>query len=358
MILALMFTLGTAWPALGDEPPPPSYPDHAETMVVIAGEGGPRPIETRADWAVRRAHILASVEAVMGPLPGEGRRVPLDVDRVESVIENGYTRTKLTYAPEAGDRVPAWLLVPLGGAPEGGFPALICLHQTVRSGKDEVVGIEPRPNRSIARELAMRGYVVLAPDYPNFGEYAVDPYKMGYESASMKAIWNNMRGVDLLGTLPEVDPDRIGAIGHSLGGHNAIYTALFDDRIAAVVSSCGFNSFPFYKGGNLDGWSHAGYMPRIRSVYGNDPDRMPFDFPEVIAALAPRPFFTNSPRRDANFGVAGVRVCIESAMPVYRLLGAPENLIAAYPDDEHDFPPEVRRRAYDFLDEHLGKPDR
>ena len=125
---------------------------------------------------------------------------------------------------------------------------MLCLHPTWRTGKDEQVGIDARPNRAIGAELAERGYVVLAPDYPNFGEYEVDPYALGYVSASMKAIWNNMRAVDLLASLPEVDPRRIGVIGHSLGGHNAIFTALFDDRIRAVVSSCGFNAFPHYDG--------------------------------------------------------------------------------------------------------------
>ena len=59
---------------------------------------------------------------------------------------------------------------------------------------------------------------------------------------------------------------RIGVIGHSLGGHNAIFTALFDGRIKAVVSSCGFNAFPFYYKGNIAGWSHQGYMPRLSAI--------------------------------------------------------------------------------------------
>src|SRR5690606_31082300 len=111
----------------------------------------------------------------------------------------------------------------------------LCLHQTVAIGKDEPVGLGNRPTLQYAKELAERGYVALAPDYPNFGEHKVDPYALGYASASMKAIWDNMRGVDLLISLPEVDPERIAAIGHSLGGHNAIYTGVFDDRIRAVV---------------------------------------------------------------------------------------------------------------------------
>ena len=84
-----------------------------------------------------------------------------------------------------------------------------------------------------------------------------------------------LRAVDLLCSLPEVDPARIGVIGHSLGGHNAIFVALFDDRLKAVVSSCGFNDFRHYYKGNIAGWSHKGYMPRLREVYHLDLDRVP-----------------------------------------------------------------------------------
>ena len=59
----------------------------------------------------------------------------------------------------------------------------------------------------------------------------------------MKAIWDNVRGLDFLESLSFVKRGKFGAIGHSLGGHNAIYTAVFDDRITVVVSSCGFDSF-------------------------------------------------------------------------------------------------------------------
>jgi hypothetical protein len=91
-------------------------------------------------------------------------------------------------------------------------------------------------------------------------------------------------------------------------------------------------------------------MPRLREVYGLDLARVPFDFPELIGALAPRAFFTNSPTRDSNFAVDGVKACIASADPVYRLLGKPDHLQAVHPDAEHDFPPEVRDQAYAFLD--------
>ena len=85
-------------------------------------------------------------------------------------------------------------------------PAILCLHQTTRIGKDEPVGLGGKPNLAYAKELAGRGFVAIAPDYPGFGESTVDPYALGYASASMKGIWNNMRAVDLLGSLAEVDP--------------------------------------------------------------------------------------------------------------------------------------------------------
>jgi dienelactone hydrolase len=221
-------------------------------------------------------------------------------------------------------------------------------------GKREPVGFGNR-NLSYAAELAERGFVTLVPDYPNFGDYKVDPYAMGYASTTMKGIWNHQRAVDLLQSLPEVDPGRIGAIGHSLGGHNAIFVAVYDPRIKAIVSSCGFNAFPKYRKGNLTGWSHQGYMPRIAERYGADPSRMPFDFPDLVRALAPRPVFINAPLGDSNFDVSGVKDCVEAARPLYALLGAAEALIAVHPDCGHDFPPEVREQAYRFLQKALGR---
>ena len=94
-------------------------------------------------------------------------------------------------------------------------------------------------------------------------------------------------------------------------------------------------------------------MPRIRDVYGSDPDRVPFDFHEVVAALAPRPFFARAPLRDGNFDVGGVRQVMASAARVYALLGAPDALRAVYPDSAHDFPDAVRAEVDRWLDERL-----
>jgi dienelactone hydrolase len=290
------------------------------------------------------------MEQVMGPLP-PARRLPLDLQIHEEIRQGGYIRRKISFVSEAGDRVPAYLFLPHGTNRR--WPAVLCLHQTTASGKAEPAGLAGNSNLHYALELAQKGYVTLAPDYPNFGEYRCDSSAMGYASTSMKGIVNHRRAVDLLASLPDVDAGRIGVIGHSLGGHNALFLAVFDPRLRAVVSSCGFNSFFKYRGGDLTGWSHAGYMPRIASAYGLDPKQMPFDFTEVLAALAPRPVFIHAPLQDDNFEVSGVKDCVAAATPVYALFQAVNRMAAPYPAGAHDFPPEARSIVYAWLDQWL-----
>jgi dienelactone hydrolase len=213
-----------------------------------------------------------------------------------------------------------------------------------------------KPSRFYAHELAERGYVCLAPDYPSFGDYECDfGESTPYVSGTMRGIWNHIRGVDLLESLPEVNPDKIGCIGHSLGGHNALFVAAFDLRLRAVVTSCGFTALDDYYDGDLTGWTSPRYMPRIRDVYGSDPKQMPFDFHEILAAVAPRPVFINAPLKDSNFAVDGVRKVVDSASEVYKLRKAGDNLEARYPDTGHDFPKSVRQSAYDWLDRNLRR---
>jgi pimeloyl-ACP methyl ester carboxylesterase len=330
---------------------PPFYPDKTKLLVYQGKEGREQPVTDAGGWNKRRAHILDNMQLVMGSLPDSSRKVPLDVRIVEEKSVDGYLRRKLTFAVEKDDRMPAYLLIP--SQPRGKLPAMLVLHQTIAIGKDEPAGLGKQENKRIGVHLVKRGYVVLCPDYPNFGEYKIDVYRRGYKSATMKAIWNNMRAIDLLQSLPEVDGERIGCIGHSLGGHNTMFTAVFDTRIKALVSNCGFTSFPKYYRGNLKGWSHKGYMPRIATAYQMKPEKMPFDFTEVVAALAPRAFLASSPLHDDNFEVRGVRDCITAARPVFELLGARDRLAANYPDCAHDFPPNVRKVAYDWLDRWL-----
>ena len=184
---------------------------------------------------------------------------------------------------------------------------MLALHPTDMEYGCRVVVEQLRANyRAYGSDLAERGYVVLAPAYPLMANYQPDLKALGYQSGTMKAIWDNIRGLDLLESLPFVRKGKFAAIGHSLGGHNAIFTAVFDPRIRVVVSSCGFDSFLDYYNGDPAiwqpgrGWCQTRYMPRLADYRGRLAD-IPFDFHELIAALAPRPVFINAPLRDANF---------------------------------------------------------
>ncbi len=328
---------------------------HQDITYFRRADGSKASIETSADWQHRREQIVAGMQEAMGPLPHPDKPVPLDIRILEEHHDDGYIRRKLAYHTDAADKVVnAWLLIPNSkDSSPGRRPAMLCLHQTTPHGKDSPVGLSDRATMHYAAELAKRGYVTLSPDYPSFGEYVCDFADGHYQSGTMRAIYDNIRAIDLLQSLPEVDPDRISVIGHSLGGHNALFTAVFDERIKAVVTSCGFTAFHKYKGGDLHGWSSPRYMPLIGTKYNYSPDQIPFDFAEVLSAIAPRAVFVNAPIHDDNFDIDGVKECLAAAEPIYKLLGHPASLQAIHSNSAHDFPDVERHQAYEFLDETL-----
>ncbi|WP_397568616.1 alpha/beta hydrolase family protein [Schlesneria sp. T3-172] len=329
---------------------PVQYPNHQQLTTYIAPDGASHPIQTPQDWDARRRQIQAQFELAAGPLPGPDFRVPLDVQIQETTQLGTVTRIKLTYQSDPFDRVPAYLFLPGNGATEKS-PAMLCLHQTFRGGKDEPGGVDGSPSLNYALELARRGYVTLAPDYPSFGEHRYEFGKQSpYDSGTMKAIWDNIRAVDLLESRPEVDRQRIGTIGHSLGGHNSLFTALFEPRLQVVVTSCGFCRF--HKD-DVPSWTGPNYMPLIASKFGNDPNQVPFDFPELIAAIAPRACFVSAAENDDDFDANGVRETIEFARPIFELHQVADQLVAIYPPTEHSFPDSARRSAYEFIDQVL-----
>lgn len=318
----------------------------------------PQAVKSTDDWLKRRAEILRGAEAIMGRLPAAEKRVDLDMQVVEDVDCGTYTRRLITYVSEPNCRTPAYLLVPKSVLKNNKpTPAVLCLHGTDNVvGHGTVVGLGTRPNRQYAQELAERGYVTLAPNYPLLAKYYPDIKELGWESGTLKAVWDNMRGLDLLESLPYVRKGEFAAIGHSLGGHNSIYTAVFDARLKAVISSCGLDSYLDYYDGATSvwepekGWTQTRYMPRLRDYKGRVAE-IPFDFHELIGALAPRRVLIIAPLQDHNFRAASVDRVVEAARPVFKLYRADENLQVAHPDYGHDFLPEMREAAYKFIDQ-------
>jgi len=319
--------------------------------------GAWQPVRTPADWARRRRAILAAMQEIMGPVPGAEKRCPLDLQIHEEADAGRFIRRRISYASEPGSRVPGYLLVPkrVLDKSETKATAILCLHPTDnKDGCKTVVGLGTAVNRQYAKELAERDFVTLAPAYPLLADYQPDWAALGYVSGTMKAIWDNIRGLDLLDSLPYVRRGHYAAIGHSLGGHNSVYTAVFDERIKAVVSSCGLDSFADYKGGDITDWTGPRYMPRLAAYKGRAAET-PFDFDELLAALAPRPVMISAPLRDANFRADSVDRITTAARAVYALHGVPDALVVEHPDCEHDFPDAAREKAYAFLTKALAR---
>lgn len=330
--------------------------DRSHLLSYLDKCGKIQPIQSVDEWTHRSKSIIQAVESIMGNLPGDEKRCDLDVVTLEEVDCGSYVRRLITYNSEPGSKTPAYLLIPKSALnDEKMAPAVLCLHPTENLiGHKVVVGLGGLPNRQYAQELAEQGFVTLAPAYPLLANYQPDVLGLGYESGSMKAIWDNIRGVDLLLSLPYVKQSGVGAIGHSLGGHNSIYTSVFDERIKVIVSSCGFDSYLDYYSGNPEvwnpgkGWTQLRYIPKL-AEFKNRLDEIPFDFHELVAALAPRHLMISAPLGDSNFKWDSVDRIVEAAMPVYKLHDAEDHLIVEHPDCDHDFPLEMRSAAYQLL---------
>ncbi len=326
--------------------------EHADLSFYRDGIGNKKKIKTVADWQKRRTEILENMQKVMGPLPCRDNLPAFDMQITDRLKRTGYERLTVTFQADKDEPVYAYLYLPDDKSKK--HAAMVVVHSTMGMGKKSVDGQAHRANRAYAKELAERGYVVIAPDYPPFGDYIGYDFEADrYQSGTMKGIFNHIRCVDLLQSLPEVDPERIGVIGHSLGGHNAAFLAAFDERIKVTISSCGWGPMQEEGVTDIEGWAQDGYMPLIETVYKSDPYLVPFDFHGVIAAIAPRAFFSNSPLHDDCFPYKPVKEAAKEFAKIYKLYGAENNMQIRYPECEHDFPVEVREEAYKFLDKKL-----
>ncbi|MFM7056199.1 MAG: PVC-type heme-binding CxxCH protein, partial [Planctomycetota bacterium] len=354
--------------------PPAARLNHADLSVYLDDSGLLAPVRSPDDWQRRRRQILQGMQDAMGPLPPQ-TELPFAAQVTEERMIGAVRRVTLSIVVEGTGRLPFDLYLPAALAENipaaalvgdtatlpapARLPAILALHPTGEAGKRIVAGEAGKAGRQYAIELAQRGYIVAAPDYPSFGDlkdydFAADTYISG----TMKAIVNHRRCTDFLASLPFVDAERLGVIGHSLGGHNAIFQAVFDPRLKAVISSCGWCPFGDYYGGNITGWTSDRYMPLLKTRYNLDVAQLPFDFYELIAALAPRTFVSVSPVADGNFDVQGVRKAIPVASTIYSLHNARENLVLLTPDCGHDFPADIRLQVYGIIDRTLNhKPD-
>jgi Abhydrolase family len=314
-------------------------------------------------WPGHRQRIEAEVKKLLGPFPSKIE--PLD-PQVHGEDEDcgSYLRRKISIQVQPGDRMPAWLLIPKKRPTR--VPAVICFYGTTSgAGKDTTVGLSgpkpgtpPRPNRAFAVDMVEAGFVALAPDFLRDGERipasgrpydTTEFYRMFPEwSCVGKDIYDTMRAIDYLQSLPFVDGDRIGMIGHSYGGHTTIFATALEPRIKAAFSSGPVSDFLHHgtHWGVPKGAGNSQSLPALRPYVLDHSLPLPVSFYEFTSLIAPRPL--------AVCQAVGERRPMEeencaAVTQVYDTLGVHDRVRYWWIAGDHDFPPVARRAAVQWF---------
>ncbi len=315
-------------------------------------------------------------------------RVPLDFEVVSEVRFDGYRRQRVLFNTSPETRVPAFLLVP--DKAEFPAPGIIAIHDHggfYRWGKEKIVENEQEhpalakfkqtayEGRSHASELARRGYVVLVIDAFYFGERRLASAPLPAQSANPAEsddavtafnrlagqseqltaktlfwggmtwpgvlFWDDMRSVDALAALKEVDPKRIGCIGLSIGGYRSAHLAALDERIKCAV---------------VAGWMSA-VGPMLRNHLINHtwmiyiPGMLQYmDLPDIMSLHCPQPLRVIAMEKDALFPLDAVKQSLESIAAAYQANGAGERFESRiYADRPHEFNREMQDEAFAFF---------
>ncbi len=307
-----------------------------------------RHITTLQQWQRRRKSLGRWWLDFLNALEVDGNRAPslavLDEDRSDGVI-----RQRVRYEVEPGDVTEAYLLKP--AASPARRPGILVFHSTVNCSIRQPAGVESEKNaeKAFGLSLARRGYVAFCPR--NYlwlknsgfsGNQAVARFRSRHPGSKgmAKMLFDGVVALNVLASLPEVDPARLGVVGHSLGGKETLYLAALDDRVRAAVSSEGGI------GTRFSNWDAPWYL-------GEDIRRTDFvhEHHELLALAAPRPLLFLAGESGSG-AVDGARSWpfIETALPVYRLYGGPPRLGLFNHRKGHSVPPEAERRLYEWLD--------
>lgn len=294
-----------------------------------------------------REEILEQLKQAFGSAPDGCKNAPLNLEVMEEEEFEDHLRRKIAYH-SCGVTIPAYLLIPKGF--DGPRPAAVVMHASFPEGKDHLVIQSSTRRVTLGLELVRRGFVVIAPDSLGFGERSGE--KAGSEfyrthprwSVAGRMVFDHQRAVDVLVSLPTVAPNKIVAVGHSLGGHNALFLAAFDVRIEATVASCSYERIetdPL-----RDRWTRSfGYFPVERW------QTVSWDFDDVYAAIAPRAVFSVTALMDGNFTHPYTAGQIYEAV---KGLFPEDRLQSRFFLGGHGFPPHLQSQAWSWLQHQLG----
>jgi dienelactone hydrolase len=358
LVAAFAVVLATDRLAAQDAPPrrtsdPPVIHSSWDDLL----EGIQKPADWQARKIVLRERYLDLLRDNQKP-----EKAPLALETHESVpVEGVYTRRLISYAVGPDERAHAYLAIPEGLT--GPAPAIVALHGTYKDANRGLAGLDPGYEFPILDHLARRGFVVIAPDHfvaghrtPVEGTYDTTRFHQKYPewTAVGKFTYEHSIAVDVLETLKQVDSQRIGTIGHSLGGHGAFFLGAYDVRIKATCCNCGSSAFRHNKETlewARDRWYVYFKHARAGMLEGRLP---PIDIHEVIALIAPRAYLDVLALNDGP-GLTQRQLVLMNLkiMDVYELEGKPENFAFYVHGAGHSGQLDSRELEYAWMAKHL-----
>ncbi len=330
-----------------------------------------RPVASPADWPARRAEILRYWHAQLGPWPELIARPRLVLGEKQDRESMTQYRVQVEIVP--GVLQHAILLLPAphfaGRRPAVLVPFYVPEVSAAYAGPTPLTGTAKRMmetgNRGVGRDFALalsrRGFVTLSIGTP--GDEARQPELHGVRCQPLSYyayIAANLHTV--LAQRPEVDPARIGVMGHSYGGKWAMFASCLYEKFAAAVWSDGGVVFDEARG-SVNYWEpwYLGLDPQLTRKPGlitpASPRTGPYktiveaghDLHELHALMAPRPFLVSGGSED----FAARWVALNHAVAVNRFLGH-EHRVAMTNRKDHSPNPESNEQAYQFLEHFLG----
>ena len=310
---------------------------------------------TKRDWEEWRTRFQRNLVKDLGPSP---EALPLEVEILELIRLDGYTREKIIFNPDPFSSIPAYILIPDGADAENPAPAVLCAHGH-GIGKDGAVGIVDDYQKQYAVELAKRGFVTLAPDWRCFGErkdrdawvrrpgrdgcnvaYLAFGY-FGYQLLQLN-ISDGQRCLDYLQSRPEVDGQRLGCMGCSFGGTMTTYISALNQRVKAAVIVCYLSTL-------IDALNDRGRGNTCGSqfMFGL---RKAGEIADVAGLIAPRACMAQIGSDDMCFIQSDALSAFRQLERIYAASGHPDQLVLDHFQGEHEINLET---GIAFLEERL-----